>query len=254
MTKRRGWILITLGLLLAIGAGALVFVVLQQQQQAANERARLLAQESNSVPMTKIPVAKHALEPGVVLSSADYVLKDFPQDLVPPSALTQTISIDNKVLVQAIGPGEWFRSNLFLGSSGATISQQISQGNVLFAFPIVDLLSQSNLIQDGDHIDLFLTLTATEEESQAAKIKSTALTMQNIEVMKVLRPPAKDKQEQPPATALLLSLKPEDAVMIKFIKDSGGTIDFTLRSPLDKEEFNAPSVNIVDLITRYGFR
>ena len=33
------------------------------------------------------------------------------------------------------------------GGQGAGISQQIKKGNVLFAFPIVDLMSQSDLIQ-----------------------------------------------------------------------------------------------------------
>jgi len=133
-------------------------------------------------------------------------------------------------VVQPVGQGETFRGSEFLGGSGAAISQQLKQGEVLFAFPIVDLLSQSNLIQDGDHVDLLLTIQQKGPNGEDLG-KATAITLQNIEIFKVLRPQATEDEQQPRATALLLSMKPEDAVMIKFVKDSGGTIDFTLRSP-----------------------
>jgi pilus assembly protein CpaB len=66
-----------------------------------------------------------------------------------------------------------------------------------------------------------------------------------------LRPQPTEDDKQPKATALLFSMKPEDAVMVKFVKDVGGTIDFALRSPLDKETFQAPRVDDADLIERY---
>jgi pilus assembly protein CpaB len=49
-------------------------------------------------------------------------------------------------------------------------------------------------------------------------------------------------------------MKPEDAVMVKFAKDTGGTIDFTLRSPLDENTFQAPPVDDAELLRRYYAR
>jgi pilus assembly protein CpaB len=46
-------------------------------------------------------------------------------------------------------------------------------------------------------------------------------------------------------------MKPEDAVLVKFVKDSGGTIDFTLRSPQDQGNFQAPALDDAELIRRY---
>ena len=262
MTRRRGWMLFALGLILALSAGAMVFVVLLQQAAVAAEQSRAAARREFAPPPTlKLPVAARPLEPGMKLGSADYVMKDFPLDLVPVSAITDTANLDNKLLVRAVGQGETFATSQFLGGQGATVSQQIQQGRVLFAFPIVDLLSQSDLIQDGDRVDLLLTLPLTTPDTPpadaaqaGAENKTTAITLQNIEVFKVLRMVAGDEKQKGEATSLLCSLTPEDAVMIKFIKDSGGTIDFTLRSPADKEPFQASPVNRAELEKRYGLK
>lgn len=251
MTRRTGWLLLSLGLVLAIGAGALVYIILQQQSEAATRAARAqaaaeLAQQVQTVPL---PVAARALEPGRPLTTEDVVLKDFPVDLVPASAVTSTVDLESRVLIRSVGEGETIQRSVLLGESGTTLSQQIRQGYVLFAFPVVDLMSQSDLVQDGDRIDLFLTVPVTTPDGSTAG-RVSALTLQNIEVFKVLRPT--DEEGNPgAATALLCSMQPADAVMLKFIKDSGGTIDFALRSPLDVDPFTAPPVNDGDLNARY---
>lgn len=252
MSRRKGWMFFVLGLILALGAGALVFVVLQQQANAAIEKSRQEAQYV-APPTLKLPVAARPLEPGMTLGSDDYVLKDFPLDLVPINAITQTATLDAQFLVRSVGQGETFHTSQFLGSQGETLSQQIVPGNVLFAFPIIDLMSKSNLIHDGDHIDLLLTLPVTAADGQSSG-QSTGFTLQNIEVFKVLRTSAENEKAVGESTALLCSLLPEDAVAIKAVKDSGGTIDFTLRSPADKEPFNAPSINETDLVSRYKLK
>jgi len=254
VTRRRGWMLVVLGLVLAISAGAMVYVVLQNQRAEAQEQAARIAQEQAApVPTKKLPVAARMLEPGTLVGAQDYVLKDFPLDLIPSTAISDTAGLENKVLVQTVGQGETFRSSEFLGGNGAAISQQLKQGQVLFAFPIVDLLSQSNLVQDGDHVDLLLTIQVKGPNGEDGG-KATAITLQNIEVFKVLRPQATEEDKQPKATALLFSMKPEDAVMVKFAKDTGGTIDFTLRSPLDENTFQAPPVDDAELLRRYYAR
>src|SRR4051812_27840097 len=106
-----------LGLVLALSAAAMVFVVLQ------SARAEPLPAPP-PIPTTKLPVAARPLESGMKISAADYILKDFPLDLVPVSAISQTASLDNQLLVRPIGQGETFRTDQFLGGQGASLSQQ----------------------------------------------------------------------------------------------------------------------------------
>ena len=249
MGRRKGWMFFALGLVLALSAAAMVFVVLQNAEAKPSEGPL-------PIPTTKLPVAARPLEPGMKLSSADYIMKDFPLDLVPVSAITETVNLDSQLLIRPVGQGETFRSDQFLGGQGSSMSQQIKQGMVLFAFPIVDLMSQSDVVRDGDHVDLLLTLPLkglrgepTEAEKDLGQ--ATTLTLQNIEVYKVLRTTKKEDQPEGAPTALMISVTPADAVILKYAKDSEGKIDFTLRSPLDTAPFVAPSIDRAEFSRKY---
>jgi pilus assembly protein CpaB len=70
-------------------------------------------------------------------------------------------------------------------------------------------------------------------------------------VLKVLRGEAQEGETRPPATALLCAMRPDDAIILKHIKDTGGTIDFALRSPLDTDPFITDPLNLPELVERY---
>jgi pilus assembly protein CpaB len=263
MSRRRGWTFFVLGLILALGTGVMAFIFLQQQAVTAAELSRKEAFEKYAPPPTlDLPVAARPLEPGTTINKTDYVIKSFPLDLVPIAAISETVNLDNKVVVRPIGQGETFHTSQFLGGQGSSISQQIKKGYVLFAFPAADLLSQSDIIKDGDHIDLYVTAdlkklgedgSAVEAEKDLGKL--TALTVQNIEVFKVLRATKSEDGKNENAVGapvtLLCSVTPSDAVILKYAKDAGGTIDFTLRSPVDKEPFTAPWVDRLEFSHKY---
>jgi pilus assembly protein CpaB len=247
VSRRKGWMFFALGLILALSAAAMVYFLLQNIEPKP-------AEMPPPIPTTKLPVAARPLEPGTKLSSADYIMKDFPLELVPVSAISKTVSLDSQLLVRTVGQGETFRSDQFLGGQGASMSQQIKQGMVLFAFPIVDLMSQSDVVRDGDHIDLLLTLPLkglSGEDTEKDLGQATALTLQNIEVYKVLRTTKKEDQPEGAPTALMISVTPADAVILKYAKDSEGKIDFTLRSSLDTEPFVAPYIDRTEFSKKY---
>lgn len=256
MSRRRGWTFFVLGLILALTTGTMVFIFLQQQAAAAAEQSRAEALRKYAPPPTmKLPVAARPLEPGTTLTSSDYVIKEFPLELVPIAAISETVNLDQKVLVRSIGQGETFHTSQFLGGEGSSVSQQIKKGFVLFAFPIVDLMSQSDVIKDGDHVDLYITGKVKElrnDDTEKDLGSATMITLQNIEVFKVLRSTKQqdDKAEGAPQ-ALLISISPADAAILKYAKDTGGVIDFTLRSPVDTEPFTAPPIDRLEFSRRY---
>lgn len=250
MGKNRAWIFIALGLLLAVGAGALVYVVLQQQASAPTQSPA----EQAAVPTLKLPVAARQLEIGARITPSDYLLKDFPLDLVPVSAITDTAKLDNQVVISTITQGGTFQANQFLGAEAAPISDRVAPGNVVLAFPAADLLSSSAVIRDGDRLDLLLTIDPPAATDGAPPQRATLMTVQNIEVLQVLAPPAAEGEPPPKPSALLLSVTPQDAVLIKYVKDSGGVIDFALRSRLDQDQHQAPPVTYEEFSQTYGIR
>jgi pilus assembly protein CpaB len=264
MNRRQGWMLLSLGIILALGTGALVFVLLQQQQRELASEAQRLADLQGAPPVAtmELPVAARPLMPGAVITSEDVLLKPFPLDLVPVAAITDAIDLESQILIAPIGQGETFSTTKLAGSVEGAVSQQLAAGRVIFAYPVEDLLTQVDIVTDGDHIDLLITLalpttgpaTTAEPGAEAEPAPTsnvTAYTLQNIEVFKVLRPGG-DLEQLP--LALLLSVTPEDAVVLKHLKDSGGKIDFVLRPMVDKEPVDLPSVDIEDIIVRFGLR
>jgi pilus assembly protein CpaB len=251
MNRRQGWILLSLGVVLALGTGALVFFILQQQQRDIASQARSIAAEAApAVATLKLPVAARPLAAGTQIAPDDVLLKEFPLDLVPVAAITSTATLEKQLIIAPIGQGETFSSQKLAGSAAGPISQQIPTGQVIFAYPIDNLLTQADILADGDHIDLMITLPVVSPDGTQTK-QTTAYTLQNITVFRVLRPSV--EADQPPV-ALLLTVAPEDAVLLKHLKDSGGIIDFVLRSIIDKQPVEVPPVDSEDIITRYQLR
>jgi pilus assembly protein CpaB len=254
MNRRRGWVPLAIGLVLALGTGVATFFLLQQQRQAAAaEAVAVAAQEVAPVVTMKLPVAARPLTAGTTLTAEDMLLKDFPLDLVPMTAITETATLESQILAESVGQGETFNLGQLVGEAADRASYQLAAGHVLFAYPINDLLSRSNVIEDGDRIDLLITLPVASADG-TINGPVTAFTLQNISVFKVLRGPSEDEADNGSAVALLLSVEPQDAVMLKHVKDSEGVMDFVLRSVLDTESVDVPPVDRIDLLDRYDMR
>jgi pilus assembly protein CpaB len=253
MNKQRGWLLLSLGVLLAVGTGVAVFYLLRQQQQAALADARAIA-EAQVAPVAtlQLPVAARPLTPGTMITAEDFQLREFPVDLVPQAAITNTVALENQVLAEPVGEGETFSTLQLAGANAARVSSQLPAGQVIYAFPINDLLTQLSVVEPGDRIDLLITLPIASADASSA-VQVTAFTVQNILVFDVVRPIVAEDEEGAPV-ALLLSLSPEDAALVKHVRDSEASIDFVLRSVLDTEPFEVTPIDREDLIARYGLR
>jgi pilus assembly protein CpaB len=145
----------------------------------------------------------------------------------------------------------------------------IDEDQVLMAFPPADLMSSLNVLQRGDRIDILVSiekpvnLTELESEVQGGEVvllkedleevTSRLFTfdaMQAIEISAIVADIKYEEQQQPTVQtedgvaivqptpqpveirvrAYLLALSPQDALVLKHLKDLGGTFDIVLRS------------------------
>jgi Flp pilus assembly protein CpaB len=130
----------------------------------------------------------------------------------------------------------------------------------------------------GDHVDVLFTLdlilekpmyiadiTTLEEAQLYTSIERdqsldnvSVLTLQNLEVLQIIEEPQVEEaqtEEQPatlPQRALVLKVDPQDAVVLKYLRDSIGKVDLALRSPENAVLFNVQPVNVNYLMLRYG--
>ena len=253
MSRQKAWIWMTLALVCAVGAAAVAFFSLQQRAIAVEQNVPVALPTPTPIPTVKLPVAARDLAAGAVLATTDIMIADFPVQLAPASAITLTELLAQQVLAEPIAKGDFFRQRALLGGAGAPISGQIEPGKTIIAFPVADALGQTGLIQDGDHVDLLLTISTKGPDGQDLG-KTTGYTVQNAQVFRVLRPPKTEQNPNPQPNLFLLLLAPKDAVLVKFVKDSGGTIDLGLRSPQDKEPFDAPAATEQDWERTFNLR
>jgi len=252
MPRRRGWILILLGLVLALGTGGLVYNLLRQAVRV--ESANVVIPPT-PVPTKPVPVAGRELSVGATISDTDITMQQYPEALVPVGVLTDTAEIQGQILAEPLQEGEFFRPSQMVGSAAGALSKQIAAENVVVAFPVDDLMSKSKVVHEGDHVDLLLTLDIQEESATETRTgKSTNITLQNVKVFRIVRDDATEENPQPEVKSFLFEMSPQDAVIAKFVKDSGGTLDLTLRSPLDTATFNTEMINQDYLFDNYKFR
>lgn len=251
MARAKGWIWISLALVCALGAAGLTYFMLQRQNDAAAEALAAAEQARANEPVEEtvsIPVALRDLERGTVIDPQLFELKEFPVSLAPTSAITDVELLDGQALAQFVAQGDIFRTQDLYGGTGAPLSASIEPGRTVITFPVLDLFTGTGLFVEGDRVDLLLSIGVEAEGEGGENDNITGYTVQNVRVMRILTPPPTEENPNPAPTALLLELDPADAVMVKKVKDAGGTIDLALRSPVDQDNFDVPVVTDGDLI------
>jgi Flp pilus assembly protein CpaB len=156
----------------------------------------------------------------------------------------------------------------------------LADDTIAVALVADDVLSKWGAVMPGDHVDVLFTLdvmlekpmyiediTTVEEAALYTQIERdqsldnvSVLTLQNLEILQIIEEPqveqdtAQQQEEAPqlPQRALILKVDPQDAVVLKYLRDSIGSIDLALRSPDNEALFTVQPVNINYLMLRYG--
>ena len=236
------------GLLLAILAGVATFVFIQRMAAAARPVAE--------APRVQVLVAARDVASHTVLAQADVEMQEVPPDLVPQGALTSPEQALGQLAMADLTKGEIIlRQRLiapdYVGPKAALV---MDPQKVLIAFPIVDLINTTGVVRPGDHVDLMMTYDFSKAREDMAASTKTLTTIQDLEVAAIVRGPSDQEGKQGPPQALLFAVDPQDALLIKHLRDTGAAMEFALRSPAARGEFEVEPVDGDYLLTRYEIR
>jgi len=275
--KRRSWLWFIASVVLAILAGVLAVVFLNRAASEDTGRA--------TIPKQSVVVARQPLAANTFIR-ADNVTVEERQE-IPSGAAVLVQDVLGKMTLRDIAQGEIIRMQdltSFGLTSGITGTRDLplllGDDKIAVALPADDILSQWGAVLPGDHVDLLFTMDLiletpllweeikTPEEGQLyqslerdqSQDNVSVLTLQNLEVLQILEEPqpegvqqaSQEETPQPRARALVLKIDPQDAIVLKYLRDSMGTIDVALRSPTNNTLFNVQPVNINYLALRYG--
>jgi pilus assembly protein CpaB len=255
MARNRGCLWLTAGVVVAILAGVVGFLVLSRAAGQSAGGGAVTA--GRTVPVV---VAGQAVPVGELLSAEMLKVRQVPVESTAEGAVGAVADAVGKVTMVDLYPGEVILAqrladpNVISGAGRKALI--LSEGQVLMAFPASDLMSKAGVLKPGDHVDLLFSLkfpnqTAGAQAGENARLATFNL-LQNVTIAALVGgKPATGSTSQGPPDALLLTIAPQDALVLKYVSDAGGTMDIVLRAPGDTGPYDTTPVDVDFMINRY---
>jgi len=273
-------LLIVLAGVILVGVGVFASYLLIQRFQA--QQAPPTAQEE--IIKTDVVVVTRDLFLGDTLTEADLEIASVPVEVVPRNAVTAVEDAVGKFIKTDMVQGEMLLTHNLADptNKNGDLSFILADDHVLFAFSPGDLMTQEDLVQRGDIVDIFATFEQEIEAEEGEidpqtgepvepetrtftldsfqRIDVTALVVDIIEQEEggggVELLPGQTAEGDPTqevnVRAYLLALNPQDALILKHMKDTGAVFDIVLRAPTSTLEFELTPVTEEFIIEFYG--
>jgi pilus assembly protein CpaB len=251
------------GLLLALLSGLLVVSISRANNQPEQVRQVYIIMAARDIPEL-VPVSADAL-----------VVKPFPADFVPAGAIATPEQAVGKFTTTRI-----VKDQILLGAHlsptrrAGNVAASVPKGKVAIAFPGSDILSGIGAIRAGDRVDILVTLQLPPQQQTtpgappalntqgtvaASSNLSVQTTMQNVEVLAIGQEAtapsnAANVGARGASQVITFLVDHQDALVLKFIKDSGGVIDLALRSPDDNQAVQTDAVTLSTIYDQFKFR
>lgn len=228
---------------------------------------------------TDIVVTTRDMAIGTVINREDIQTTSAPVDLVPRDALLSIEAALGKMTTTHLIQGEMVLQHHLADPTNVShdIGYILAEDQVLMAFPANDLMSGLGVLQRGDVVDIFASMTVevtpttiaavpgtnTQDEEKISRL-FTFDAFQRVQITAIVAEVVNESETssegeaQPtpnPADvkvrAYLLALYPQDALVLKNMRDVGANFDFVLRSPTSNLLFEVSPVTEEYLIQRF---
>jgi pilus assembly protein CpaB len=246
--------LLLAGVLLAVGAFVLVASAARRLEAAA-----LRGVEQMPVVTATQPIPQHA-----AIRSGAVALRPFPAAFVPAGAATRLEDVVGKYAAADLAANQVIlTAQLSESRRASNLSALIPDGMVAFWMPLPDLLAQSGGLRAGDRVDILLSLNLDRdglppELRRAGRGLVTQATLQNVEVFFTGSASNADLGDgQRPSgggRVVVFLLSPQDALLAKHVKDSGGVIDLVLRGASTRAPYETEAISAETVADRFQFR
>lgn len=266
---RIGIIVAVIGLILII-LGGIAVVRLYQETIAQPEPE----EEVVEFITVEVVTASRDLRLGTLLTNEDLTVINIPVEFATRDTIANVEDVAGKILKVDLVQGEMILAHNLATPTAVThdIAYVLSDTHVLFGLPATDILGRHALIQRGDIVDLYATVSTTietvDENDERTETTETVTfaTHQRLDITAMVMDIITEEgnvqaegdeaeelpREQVVIKAYLLALDPQDALIMKHLKDIGATFDFVLRAPTSEGHFNLTPVTSEYLKELYG--
>ncbi|MCB2202561.1 Flp pilus assembly protein CpaB [bacterium] len=275
MSNKLKFVLIIVGGLVLIIIGVFASFLLIQRTVPAQEPVDV----EEVTLKTTVVILSRDLSLGDLIAAGDVQEIEVPEEIAPRNAITAIADAEGKITRTDLIQGEiLLASNLAdPTNNNKDLSFILADTHVLMAFPATDLMSRESMIQRGDIIDIFATFeeeletgpTTTEEEEEPITRTFTLDSLQNLNVTAMVVDVIQEEgggdagllgagggegqqNVQTNIRAYLLALNPQDALILKHLKDTEAIFDIVLRAPTSSVQFELTPVTEEFIIEYYG--
>jgi pilus assembly protein CpaB len=215
-----------------------------------------------------VVVAAQFVDRRSVLSAADLEIRELPEDSIRSGAVVKMEDAVGRITLTELNQGEIVLAQNLLEVTAegepqegeASLGEALNDDEVAIPLLATDLMNRFGVLQPGDKVDLLFSTnvvgrTLQEDVPRGGLVAVTAV--QDLEILQIvaITAPAEEGQEEQAQVVerlIILIADPQEAVIIKYLKDSGGVIDFALRAPTSEQLFEVEPVTINYLAERYG--
>ena len=249
MSNRTKVLFIIVVILILVGIGVFAGYGLIQRYRASRT-----PEEPDAVTVkTEVVVVTRDLYLGDTISEGDVALVSVPVEIPPRTAITSMDMAIGKFIKTDLVQGEMVLTHNLADptNNNKDLSFILSDDHVLMAFPASDLLSRETMVQRGDIVDIFVTFEKEikgvgggEEDEAEGKtftvdgmqgVNVTAMIVEVIEEEGTTNPLQGDEEQATPSRtatrirAYLLALNPQDALVLKHLKDNTITSGYKVK-------------------------
>jgi pilus assembly protein CpaB len=239
------------GLVVAVLAGAVAFISLQRATEAST------IDELDAALLVQVVVAAQEIEVRGQLTVDNLALVEVPVDTTPEGAIGSIEEAEGKITLVDLYPGEIILAQRLLDPNVLTgdgrLALVVADGEVLMAFPTQDLMSRVGVLKPGDHVDLLFSLyfASDGEGQEGEEAQVTFDLLQNLTIAALVGQKNDDGSLKGVPDALLFTVSPQDALVLKYAKDAGGIMDIVLRPPGIEHPYSTEPVDVDYLIRKY---
>ena len=231
-SRRRARLVLIVGLLFAVGAGATTFFVAQTAKSEAPA----------PIPTSSIVVAAREIPPKTQITAADLKLVKMNSEVVPPAALTRSEDVVGKITITAISVGEPILPTKLGGANGQifTVFPAAALGSDgappvnspnyrAMSITVADAQAAGGNIQPGDLVDVLFTMNILPDKlfrnpnpTVNATDASARIVLERVPIL------ARN------LAVYVIRTDAETAERIGYMQASGGILQLLLRAPTDE--------------------
>ena len=256
--RRGGRILIVLGIVLGLITFAAALVIIPQ-----------LSTSSPVAKTTKVVVAQQNIPARAPIPRAALTVVDWPEDEVPAGAFTDPDQASQDKLSRSqIAIGQVVVESIVIDKkneekrkgTGSDASFIVPAGKYAVAYPLSALSGVASALRDGDTVDLLVTYPILpapgQAQSGATGKQITQITLQDVEILHVgswSAPSSGDGATPKDAGMVTFLVSPQDSLVLKFLRETAGEVQFALRAAGDHQIFKTEPVIIDYIDQRFNF-